>query len=52
MLIINSIFESKLYFNLDHSSLNYKAFIDKIKEQTPLMSKIIKNYIAGKFINK
>ncbi|CAD8148682.1 unnamed protein product [Paramecium octaurelia] len=45
ILIINNIFEN-------HSLLNYKAFNDKIKSETPLISKIVKNYIAGKFINK
>lgn len=38
--------------NKDHSLLNYKAFNDKIKSETPLICKIVKNYIAGKFINK
>ncbi|CAD8168066.1 unnamed protein product [Paramecium octaurelia] len=45
ILLVNNIFE-------DHSILNYKAFIDKIKQETPQISKIVKNYIAGKFINK
>ncbi|CAD8068468.1 unnamed protein product [Paramecium sonneborni] len=45
ILIINNIFEN-------HSLLNYKAFNDKIKSETPFISKIVKNYIAGKFVNK
>ncbi|CAD8081548.1 unnamed protein product [Paramecium primaurelia] len=45
ILLVNNIFE-------DHSILNYKIFNDKIKQETPQISKIVKNYIAGKFINK
>lgn len=45
ILIINNIFEN-------HSLLNYKAFNDKIKTEAPLICKIVKNYIAGKFVNK
>ncbi|CAK94904.1 unnamed protein product (macronuclear) [Paramecium tetraurelia] len=45
ILLVNNIFEN-------HSILNYKVFNDKIKQETPQISKIVKNYIAGKFINK
>ncbi|CAD8205905.1 unnamed protein product [Paramecium octaurelia] len=38
--------------NLNHSILNDKIFNDKIKQETPQISKIVKNYLAGKFINK